>query len=105
MTRYEDDVVRVDEGGVTIKHSTVPGRTRTIGFDDIRDAQLIDLKAGTGRYRLVGISPGRPRTFFYWDRNRRSKGQAVVLDTGRWLKRAITPHDPDAVLRLIRLAR
>jgi len=101
MTRYEDSVVVVDETGVTIKNGRRPGAATRIPFAEIRRARLMDLRVGTGRYRLVGISPGRPFHFFHWDRHRATKRLAVSLDTGRWIKRAITPDDAPAVLEII----
>ena len=77
------------------------GSRRTIPFATIRSAELIDLKFGTGKYRLVGISPGRLRTFFHWDSSRASKPVAISLDTGARLRRAISPEDPERVLELI----
>lgn len=104
MTRYEDTTVVLDDAGVTIKNYGRPGSTRTIDYSDIRRAELIDLGFGTGRYRLVGISPGRLRTFFHWDLERAHKPVAISLDTGRWLRRAITPDDPERVLAILEAA-
>jgi hypothetical protein len=94
-------VVSVDERGVTIKNGLRPGAESLIPFAKIRSARLMDLRVGTGRYRLVGISPGRPFHFFHWDRDRAAKRVAISLDTGRWIKRAITPDDAAAVFGII----
>ena len=101
MKLYEDAVVAVDEAGLTIKSNGRPGKERFVAFADIRDANLIDLRLGTGRYRLVGISPGRLRTFFHWDPNRHHKSHGISLDTGGWLRRAITPDEPQTVLEIV----
>jgi len=101
MTLYEDDAVVVDEAGLTVKNYGRPGSRRTIGFDTIRSAELIDLEFGTGKYRLVGISPGRPGTFFHWDRARASKPVAISLDVGKRLRRAVSPDNPQRVLELV----
>ena len=101
MGLYEDATVLVDERGITVKNNGRPGKSRMIEYGEIREAQLIDLRFGTGKYRLVGISPGRPRTFFHWDRDRTHKPVGISLDTGRWLRRAITPEDPGTVIELI----
>ena len=102
MAEYDDDVVSVGDTGVTIKHYLWPGRPRLIGYDDIVGVEAISLKFGTGRYRLVGFSPGRPRHYFHWDRNRSAKSRGLSVDVGRWRRLAITPDDPDRVLDLVR---
>lgn len=101
MKLYEDSVVSLDDAGVTIKSYRRPGDPRTVAYGDVRTAELMDLRFGTGRYRLVGISPGRLRHFFHWDNGRRKKRTAISLDTGSFLKRAITPDDPATVLSII----
>lgn len=101
MTTYEDAVVRLDDAGVTIKSFHRPGRARTIAYGDISSVEVIALALFTGRHRLVGISPGRPTTYFHWDPNRRHKRRGLRLDIGGFLKRAITPDDPDLVHALV----
>ena len=102
MAAYEDETVSLGDTGITIKHYFWPGRRRHIAYGDVVGAESISLRFGTGRYRLVGFSPGRPRHFFHWDRNRSAKSRGVSLDLGRWRRLAITPDDPDRVLALIR---
>lgn len=81
--------------------TTGPGGRGTSHTDIVR-AELIALRFDTGRYRLVGFSPGRPRHFVHWDRKRPAKPHGVSLDVGRWRQLAITPDDPDTVLDRIR---
>lgn len=102
MTAYEDDVVTLDDSGLTIRHHHRPGRSRFIPYTAIVRAEPIELRFGTGRFRLVGVSPGRPRHFFHWERGRSAKRQGVSIDTGGWWRQAITPDRPDDVLDLIR---
>ena len=101
MTLYEDDALLVDEAGLTVKSYGRPGSQRAFSFEEIQGAELIDLEFGTGKYRLVGISPGRLRTFFHWDRARASKPVAISLNIGKRLRRAISPRDPHRVLEII----
>ena len=101
MAEYEDDTIGLDERGLTIKSYMWPGRSKFIAYENIRSAQLIELRPGGGRWRLVGISPGRLRTFFHWDRNRAGKSSGINLDVGRWLRRAITPERPEEVLPIL----
>ena len=102
MSRYDDATITLDDDGITIHHHARPGRSRRISWADIRNAELIPLRFGTGRYRLVGYSFGRPRHFFHWDRSRTAKRDGISLDTGGWRRLAITPDDPHRVLALIR---
>lgn len=101
MIMYEDDAVVLDDSGVTIKHYHRPGRPRHISYADVMSAELISLGFATGRYQLIGFSPGRPRHFFHWDHKRSTKRRGVSLDIGRWRRLAITPDDPDVVIGFI----
>ena len=56
----------------------------------------------SGRYRLVGMSFGRPRNWFAWDRNRNSKRIAISLDVGKWIRPTVVPEDPDAAEEILR---
>jgi len=102
MAIHDDDAVTLDEGGITVKNYYLPGRPRTIRYDDIVHAEIIDLGFGTGRHQLAGIGPFRPRLFFHWDRRRSTKSHGISLDLGRRLRVAITPDQPDRVLTHIR---
>ncbi len=102
MTVYDDDVVALDDSGITIKHYHRPNRSRRVAYDNIVAAELIEIGFGSGRYRLVGYSPRRLRHFFHWDPRRASKAHAVSLDTGGWRRIAITPDKPATALRVIR---
>ena len=102
MTTYDDDAVTLDETGITVKNYYLPGRPRTIRYDDIVHAEIIDLGFGTGRHQLVGIGPLRPRLFFHWDRKRSTKSHGISLDLGRRLRLAITPDEPTRVLAYVR---
>jgi hypothetical protein len=101
VAEYEDDTIVLDELGLTIKNYMWPGRSKFLAYERIRSAQPIELRIGTGRWRLVGISPGRLRTFFHWDRNRAGKSSGINLDVGRWLHRAITPDRPEEVMEIL----
>ncbi len=102
MATYDDDAVTLDEVGITVKNYYLPARPRTIRYDEIIHAEIIQLGFGTGRHQLVGIGPLRPRLFFHWDRKRSTKSHGLSLDVGRRLRVAITPDEPDRVLAHIR---
>ena len=102
MPTYDDDVVTLDDTGITVKNYYLPGRPRHIRYDDVKHTELIPLGFGTGRHQLVGIGPLRPRLFFHWDRKRSAKSHGLSLHLNHWLRLAITPNEPDKVLALIR---
>jgi hypothetical protein len=102
MATYDDAAVTLDETGITVKNYYLPGRPRTIRYDDIVHAEIVDLGFGTGRHQLVGIGPLRPRLFFHWDRKRSTKSHGISLDLGRRLRLAITPDEPARVLAYVR---
>lgn len=101
MATYDDDVVTLDDTGITIKNYYFPDRPRQIRYNKIIHSELITLGFGTGRHQLVGLGPLRPRLFFHWDRKRSTKSRGLSLDLGHWLRLAITPDEPDQVLALI----
>ena len=102
MTTYDDPALALDDNGITIKNYFLPGRPRTIPWEDIVQVELIPLGFATGRHQLVGIGPLRPRLFFHWDRARSHKSHGLTLELGRRLRVAITPDEPETVLALIR---
>ena len=102
MATLDDDAVTLDETGITVKNYYLPGRPRTIRYDDIVQAEVIQLGFFTGRHQLVGIGPLRPRLFFHWDRKRSTKSHGISLDLGRRLRLAITPDEPTRVLAYVR---
>ncbi|MGH1491027.1 MAG: hypothetical protein ACRBK7_16805 [Acidimicrobiales bacterium] len=101
ISNYEDQTVRVDDNGVTIKSYGLPGRHHTIAYADIEQIELIDIGVLSGRYRLVGFGFRRPRYFFTWDRNRSSKHTAVAFHVGRAVHPVISPDDPDQLAAIV----
>ena len=102
MTSYEDDTILLDDEGVTITSYRWPGDMNRIGYTEIQRFERFEMGFWTGRHRLVGISPGRPRSWFHWDRDRKRKRTAISLDVGRLLRPTIVPVDPDAVEAILR---
>jgi len=95
MARYEDDAVLLDSDGVTFKSYRWPGDTKKVTYDSIRSIERFEMGLWTGRFRLVGISFGRPRSWFPWARGRNSKNIAFSLDVGKWLGPTFVPDDPE----------
>jgi len=102
MPRYEDDVLLLDDDGVTIKSYRRPGDARRIAYRSIRSFEVFEMGFWSGRYRLVGMSLGRPRNWFHWDRNRDRKSTAISLDVGKWVRPTIVPDDLDVVEEILR---
>lgn len=102
MPRYEDGALLLDEDGVTIKSYRRPGGAKHIPYSSIRKFEVFEMGFWTGRHRLVGISLGRPRDWFHWDRDREARSTAISLDVGRWIRPTVVPEDPDAVEKILR---
>ncbi len=102
MTHYEDEVVVLDEYGVIIKSYRRPGDVKRIEYSSIRGIDVFEMGFWSGRFRLVGISFGRPRAWFHWDNKRRGKGTAISLDVGKWIHPTIVPEDPNAAEEILR---
>lgn len=104
MTRYEDKTVLLDNVGVTIKSYLRPGGARHIPYGSIQDVEVFEMGFWTGRHQLVGISPGRPRSWFHWDRSRNKRHKAISLDVGKWIRPTFAPDDPQAAEETLRTA-
>ena len=102
MTHYEDDTVLLDDDGLTIKSYRLPRDEKRIEYRSIRSFETFERGLFTGRHRLVGISPGRPRNWFHWNQGRSAKRTAISLDVGGWIYTTIVPDDPDAVAEVLR---
>ena len=102
MAQYEDDMVVLDDDGVTIKNYRRRGDAKRIAYGDIRDIDVFEMGIWSGRYRLVGISFGRPRNWFHWNPNLGAKGAAIGLDVGKWIRPTMVPEDPATVEEILR---
>ncbi len=101
MTIYDDHTITVDDDAVVIKRYTWLRRSRRIPRSEIRHIDTFETGLLSGRHRLVGISPLRPRNWFSWERGRSRSSVAVALDVGRLFRPTVTPDDPDAVVALL----
>jgi hypothetical protein len=102
MADYEDDSIVVDEQGIRIKSYRRPGDSKFVPFGDIGEYEVFEMGFWTGRHQLVGLSPGRPRNWFHWDRKRRDKTTAIGLEVGGWIRPTIVPDDATSVAELLR---
>jgi hypothetical protein len=102
MTRYEDDGILLGEDQLTIKSYRWGGNARRIAYRSVRSFEVFEMGLWTGRFRMVGISVGRPRNWIPWGRSRTNKSTAISLDVGKWLRPTIVPDDPAAVDGILR---
>ena len=98
---YDDDTVQLDDDGLSIKNSRARGASRRIEYGAIRRVETFEMGFWSGRHRVAGISPGRPRNWFAWERGRSAKQVAVALDVGTWVRPTFTPDDPGAVIAIL----
>ena len=101
MTHYEDKTILLDDEAVTIKSYRKPADTKRIEYRSIKGFEVFQMGFWTGRHRLVGMSFGRPRSWFHWDRDRGDKSTGISLDVGGWIRPTIVPDDPEAVAEIL----
>ncbi len=104
MARYEDEAILLDEDAITIKSYRWPGDAKRIEYSSIRNVERFEMRLWSGRFRLVGISFGRPRNWFAWGRTHNNKRIAISLDVGKWIRPTVVPEDPDAAEEILREA-
>ena len=98
---YQDETVVLDDLGLTIKSLRWRGDERRITYGDIEHTEMFEMGLWSGRFRLVGISFGRPRSWFPRGRSRTNKSVAIALDLGRLIHPVIVPDDPLVVNALL----
>lgn len=102
MTSYEDDVLVVDDDGITVKNWTRPGRAHRIPLSEVESSGLVKLGRWNGRWRLVGVGPFSPRNFYHWDARRTAKTTGIRLNVQGVFRPVLTPDEPHRALEVIR---
>lgn len=102
MAIYQDDTVTVTEDGLTLHSYRWKGDTRTIPADSIRDLERFEMGTWSGKYRLVGIGFGRPRSWFAFGKSKTNRSTALSVDTGSLIKPTFVPDDVEAVEEALR---
>ncbi len=97
---YEDNTVSADDTGITIRRYGATGAEKQISYNEIYSATTHDMGV-TERWRLIGAGPVRFRSWYNWDRSRRAKTKAIVIDTGGFFRPTVTPDDADAFISAI----
>ena len=96
---YEDETIRLDEDGLSIKRYYFPaGRPKRITFDEIKSVDVRPSGFAT-RWRLWGST--NLVNWFPLDMRRPKKAQLVELDLGKRVKPSITPDDANQIAALI----
>jgi hypothetical protein len=93
-TTYQDSILRIDDGTLTIKRYFFPIGTKRIDLAQIVGVKEYRMNKLTGKGRIWGS--GDFRHWLPLDLRRRNKQQAFVIDVGRRSKPVLTPDDPDA---------
>ncbi len=102
MTIYQDDTVTVSEDGLTLHNYRWKGDRRVIPAGSIDAVERFGMGPWSGRYRLVGIGFGRPRSWFAFGKSRTNRTTAVSVDTGAIIKPTFVPDDVAAVEEALR---
>ena len=97
---YRDQLLRIEDGTLTIRRYSYALRDRRVRLAEIRDAIDRPIGRWSGRWRLWGS--GDLRRWWNLDPGRRKKTRAFELDTGSRMRPIVTPDDPDAFADALR---
>ena len=102
MTIYQDDTVSVTEDGLTLHSYRWKGDRKDIPASSIEDVERFEMGMWSGKYRLVGIGFGRPRSWFAFGKSRTNRTTALSIEIGALIKPTFVPDDVDAVESALR---
>jgi hypothetical protein len=96
---YEDQYIICDDDAITINWYYFPIGSKCLPYAAIRSVreETMGFWTGAGRIWGMGLSP----QWFHLDPKRPSKTRCIVIDEGARIESAITPADPDTVLRIL----
>lgn len=98
---YDDGLVRLDAGGLTLRRYYFPLATaKRIPYSRIKGIEERSMSLLTGKGRFWGTGD-----FRHWaplDPQRSQKDRAIILDLGTWIRPSFSPDDPDRVLAILR---
>lgn len=98
---YEDEFVRCDDRGITLKFYYFPvGIPKFIPWATVKKAEEKPLRLWSGKYRIWGM--GLRPVWFSYDPSRPFKKTYIELDIGSRIRAAFSPVNGDRVLSLIR---
>lgn len=96
---YKDENILIDEQGIEISNYYFPlGKSKFIPWQMIKSVKVQPLTMLNGKYRVwgMGLKP-------YWFNSdwRAEKNFMFVIDSGSFIKSAITPDDFDSAKKVI----
>lgn len=98
---YDDGKIILDDEGVTLRRYYFPiAASKRIPYERIKQFKVRPMGWLTGKGR--GWGSGNPRYWLPLDLRRPKKDTLIVLDTGRPVKPAFSPDEPDRVADLLR---
>ena len=96
---YRDDVVKLNDSQVVIRHYYWPFGSKRVPYTSIAGYHRRPLKAWHGQFRVHGIDQkGR---WYSRDRHRGEKETAIDLSIGRRIRPVLTPHDVEKVTEIL----
>jgi hypothetical protein len=102
VVAYDDGLLRLDEGGVTLRRYYFPwAGSKHIAWSQVRGVRVRRMTWLTGKGRIWGTA-----TLTHWlplDLRRPGKAILLVFDVGRRVKPCVSPDDPRQVIDLLRL--
>lgn len=96
---YEDKYLICDDDAITIKEYFFPFGSKRISYSSIKKMEEFPLTLMGGKFRIWGM--GLEPKWFHLDWERPNKKNAILLDTGEFIKSALTPKAHDTVLAIL----
>lgn len=96
---YKDKSILMTDQEITINSYYFPlGQARVISWNQIKNVSSRTMTVLNGKYRVLGMGLAP----YWFNRDLRAdKDQMLVIDTGHFIKSAITPDDFEAAKKII----
>ncbi|HET8599137.1 MAG TPA: hypothetical protein VFL99_02345 [Segeticoccus sp.] len=97
---YDDGVVTLDEGGITLRRYYFPlALSKRIRYSDVRGFEQRQMGPLTGKGRVWGS--GDLRHWTPLDLKRPQKQVAIILDVGAAVRPTFSPEDPERFVAIL----
>lgn len=97
---YNDDSIEILRDAILIKRYYFPfGFPRVIKWNEIKKVSVEKVRWFNGKLRVWGLDI---KPYWFNFDIRFNKNKMIVIDTGGFIKAAITPDDIDAVYKIIK---
>ncbi len=98
---YEDGLVSITEDAVTFRNYYLNGRSRTVGFTDVREIVVKKPTVWNGKWRIWGT--GTLKTWFPLDNDRPRRDRLFVMKLKtQWMNIGFTARDGEQVETILR---